>query len=345
LQSVVDGIADPIMVIATDYRVQLMNQAARQFSAGDDPLPDPLLCYRLSHQRDTPCDGVQHPCPLQQVQESGEPLTVVHQHFRGDGEERLVELTASPLRGSDGATIGIVEAVRDITDRRRAEEALQQNAARLRALTTRLAEVAENERQRLARELHDQLGQNLTALGINLNIIRSQVEEQPVTVRTRLDDSLSLIEQTAERIRDIMADLRPPVLDDYGLVAALRWYSEQSGCRAGIDIAIEGEEPSPRLSAHIENALFRVAQEALTNVAKHARATQVSVTLNTRGDRVQLVVADNGIGFERPDRQSPGEQRGWGLLTMTERAEAVGGRCRVESQTGQGTRVIVEVPR
>jgi len=240
----------------------------------------------------------------------------------------------------------VLRLIRDITERKRAEEALQQYAERLRALTAQMAEVAEAERQRLARELHDQVGQNLTALGINLNIVRTQMpEETAAPVRSRLDDSLSLVEQTAARIRDVMANLRPPVLDDYGLVAALHWYREQFTRRTDIAIAVEGEEPVPRLAARVENALFRIAQEALTNVAKHAQATQVTVTVEVDSGTLRLAVADDGIGFDPAHPAEPDGGRGWGLLTMTERAEAVGGRCRIESYPGQGTRVIVEVAR
>jgi len=234
----------------------------------------------------------------------------------------------------------------DITERVRAEEALQQYAARLRALTARLAEVAEAERQQLARELHDQVGQNLAALGINLNIVRAQMPEQAAApLRFRLDDSLSLVGQTAARIRDVMANLRPPMLDDYGLVAALHWYGEQFARRTDIAIAVEGEEPVPRLAAHVENALFPIAQEALTNVAKHAQATHVTVTVEMDSGTLRLVVADDGIGFDPAHLAEPDGGRGWGLLTMTERAEAVGGRCRIESYPGQGVQVIVEVAR
>ena len=217
-----------------------------------------------------------------------------------------------------------------------------------------MAEVAEDERQQLARELHDQVGQNLTALGINLNIVRMQLpDEAAAPVHSRLDDSLSLVEQTAERIRDVMAYLRPPVLDDYGLVAALHWYGEQFAQRTDIAVAVEGQESAPRLSARVENALFRIAQEALTNVAKHAQATQVTVIVKADGGTLRLVVADDGVGFDPSTtlRASPAHlaepdgDRGWGLLTMTERAEAVGGRCRIESDPRQGTQVIVEVAR
>jgi signal transduction histidine kinase len=234
-------------------------------------------------------------------------------------------------------------ARQEITERKRAEEALQQSAEQLHALAARLAEAEELERQQIARELHDQVGQNLTALGINLNIVRSQIpEEAAATALARLDDSLALVEQTAERIRHVMADLRPPVLDDYGLMAALRWYGEQFTSRTGLTVTVQGEKLNPRLAAHVENGLFRIAQEALTNVSKHAQAGRATVTLEVNGETVRLVVADDGIGF---DAVEPDDQPGWGLLTMAERAEAVDGSCRVESRPGKGTRVVVEVAR
>jgi PAS domain S-box-containing protein len=225
-------------------------------------------------------------------------------------------------------------------------DTLTQQREQLRALTMRLVEVEEDERQRLARELHDQVGQNLTALSINLNILQMQIPEETLDqAHDRLRDSLALVEQTTERIRDVMADLRPPVLDDYGLTAALRWYAEQFASRTGIAATVHGKELVPRPSTSIENALFRISQEALTNVAKHAHATQVTVTVDVADATIHLIVADDGVGFDPSSAGSPGEQCGWGLLNMTERAEALGGHCRIESQLQQGTRVIVEVPR
>lgn len=345
-QAIIDGIAEPIMVIRKDYRIELMNRAARDFSFEGADTSTPLLCYQVSHQREAPCKGIEHPCPLKQVRATGQPVTVVHEHYQASCERRFVEVVAAPLWGSDGDFQGIIESIHDVTERVRAEEALQQYAEHLRALTAQLAEVAEAERQRLARELHDQVGQRLTALGINLNIIRTQMsEETGDAIRSRIDDSLSLVEQTVERIRDVMARLRPSVLDDYGLVAALHWYGEQSARRTGIAIVVEGEEPVPRLATHVESALFRIAQEALTNVAKHAQATNVMVTMQVQGEIVRLVITDDGIGFDPTPRVEPGGGHGWGLLTMAERAEAVGGCCRIQSVPGQGAQVVVEVDR
>jgi signal transduction histidine kinase len=142
----------------------------------------------------------------------------------------------------------------------------------------------------------------------------------------------------------VMANLRPPVLDDYGLVAALHWYREQLEERTGLNTVLTAEEPLERLPARIENALFRIAQEALTNVVKHARASLVSVSLAQEGMTLRLRVADDGIGFDAAETAGPDGRSGWGILTMIDRAEAVGARCSVESQIGQGTCVTVEVP-
>jgi PAS domain S-box-containing protein len=262
--------------------------------------------------------------------------------------ERHVLVRVQPWKdwGKGTAFGSTVVVVRDITDRVQAEEALHQYAERLRALATQMAEVEEAERQRLARELHDQVGQSLTALGINLNIVQTQIPKEATDLlRSRLDDSLALVEQTTERIRDVMADLRPPVLDDYGLMAALRWYGEQFTSRTGIAVDVHGEELDPRLPADVETVLFRITQEAVTNVAKHAQATQVIMAVEVDDETVRLVIADNGVGFDPTRLSEPSERRGWGLLNMTERAEASGGRCHIESAPAQGTKITVEVPR
>ncbi len=217
----------------------------------------------------------------------------------------------------------------------------------LRILSGRLAEAEEAERQRLARELHDQVGESLTALGINLNIIRAHIPpDERKELGHRLDDSLILVGNITERIRGVMSELRPPMLDDFGLVATLRWYGQQFARRSDIELTVRGDEPRPRLPSAVENALFRIATEALTNVAKHAQATQVTVTVDCDQQHLRMMIADDGVGFDARHAVPAGQTRGWGLLTMSERAEIVGGRCRVESQAaGGGTRVIAEMPR
>lgn len=218
---------------------------------------------------------------------------------------------------------------------------LTEQREKLRTLAARLAEVAEDEHRRLARELHDRVGQNLTALSINIGAVRSLLPlETPPQVASRLDDSIALLEETAEHIRDVMADLRPAVLDDYGLLAALHWYSQRFSQRTGIATNVQGREPMSRLPSAVETALFRITQEALTNVARHAQASQVTVTLEAADGGIHLTIADDGVGFDPAARR----RGGWGLMIMCERAEAVGGHLRVESAPGKGARITVEVP-
>jgi two-component system sensor histidine kinase UhpB len=205
--------------------------------------------------------------------------------------------------------------------------------------------VQETDRRFLASELHDQIGQNLTALSINLNIIRSQFsEEVDKKIVDRLEDSLKLVEETIERTRNVMAGLRPPVLDDYGLAVALRWYTERFSERTGVATILQERELSPRLPLVVETELFRIVQEVLTNVAKHADARQAIITLERVDGMVQLVISDDGVGFNPAVLWQLKEQPGWGLITIEERAKALGGDVYVKSAHGKGTQVIVQVP-
>jgi PAS domain S-box-containing protein len=287
---------------------------------------------------------------------AGETITGEVAHYRSlMGSEVDLEIHATPLIGAWGKWDGALVIAQDITERKQVEdekarlfEALSQQREQLRALAGRLAEVQEAERKQLAQGLHDLVGRNLTALDLNLNMIRAQISSASpavASIQDCLEESLALVEQTAECIRDVMANLRPPVLDDYGLVAALRWYGTQFASWAGLTVSVQGEEPAPRLATSVETALFRIAQEALTNVAKHAQATEVTVLVAVEDGTTCLAVTDNGLGFEPTLPAELSGRYGWGLLSMTERAEAIGGQCRIESRPGLGTQVMVQVAR
>ena len=241
---------------------------------------------------------------------------------------------------------GILEgSIIDITDRKIAESALKEQSKRVRELSARLSEAEEAERKRISRELHDQVGQSLTALGINLNIIRSMdLMRVNANIRQRLDESLKLIEQTAEFTRDMMADLRPPVMDDYGLMASIRWYGEQFSARTGIEFEFKGEDVNPRPDALIEVALFRIIQESLTNVSKHARAKRVEITGEVINNRLKITIKDDGIGFNPKTVYITDARHHWGIAMMAERAESIGGHFSIMSEPGQGSTINVEVP-
>jgi len=268
------------------------------------------------------------------------------EHSKPDLEEEKEDLKLYSERLVRKLEKKMFQLEAEIAERKRVEEGLRQSEKQLRTLASRLQEVEEAERKRLSRELHDQVGQNLTALNINLNILRSQLPAELLEkMADRLSDSAELVEETTERIRDVMADLRPEVLDDYGLVAALRWYGERFSERTGMATIVQGKEPLPRMPEVIESAFFRIAQEALTNVAKHAGGRQVSVNFEERDETFRLTVADDGKGFNSGAFSGSNKQKGWGFLTMQERAQAVGGKVEVASAVGKGTRIIVEVKR
>jgi signal transduction histidine kinase len=233
--------------------------------------------------------------------------------------------------------------VAEIEERKKTEKALTQSREQLRALYGQLADLEEGERRRLARELHDQVGQNLTALGINLNVVLNQLSDPSrEKVAARLHDSLRIATETAGSIRDVMAALRPQVLDDYGLMAALQMEAERFAVRTGISTDVIGKEANPRASDGVETALFRIAQEALTNVSKHGKAKRVKVRLEQAKRMMRLTIEDDGVGFD-PERVCPGRHSGWGIMNMRERIQGHEGALRVVSAPGKGTRIVVEV--
>ena len=268
-----------------------------------------------------------------------EPFELEYRLLHADGTQKQVWERGIGIFEHD-RVVCLEGFISDITTRKQAEEAVRQGRVQLRDLTARLAAAEEAERRQIARELHDRVGQNLTALGINLSILRSQLPaELAAKMSDRLHDSQSLLEETTETIRNVMADLRPAVLDDYGLPAALRWYGDRFLKRTGIIVDVRGEEYSPALPATTETALFRITQEALTNVAKHARAARVTISLDAGPEKCTLTIADNGVGCD-PVTLRPA---GLGIAAMRERALSVRGRLTIESAPGHGTKIIVEI--
>jgi PAS domain S-box-containing protein len=228
----------------------------------------------------------------------------------------------------------------DITERLRTAEEMKVYRAQLREAQTRLTEIEAIERRRLARELHDQVGTSLTALGLNLHWFRSQVSNTlPSPARAKLDDSMALIEEITRATRSVMNELRSPVLDDYGLIAAAQAYVEQFMTRTGLTVSFAADRLATRPSIAAETALYRILVESLTNVAKHTQATEVSVATRTEGSLFTMTIADNGGGFDVKVRQP-----GWGLRIMLERAEALGGNLSIQSSPDQGTVISVKVP-
>ncbi len=270
------------------------------------------------------------------------------------GGQTIHLVTKAPLFTGQGEVVGLVGRGHDITVRKQTEaknvqllQEIDQQRSHLRALNKRLAEIQENERKALARELHDEVGQNLSLLAINLKILQTQIAASLAAneaAQTRLKESGLLVQQITERIRNVMADLRPPVLDDYGLFAALEWYAARVAAQTDLAIYVQGQELTPRPNAALEHALFRITQEALTNVVKHAQATQVEISLSVINGVIRLEISDDGLGIDVALLDGAASPQTWGLLNMRERAEAVGGTFQILSGSKHGTSILVEIP-
>lgn len=270
-----------------------------------------------------------------------------------DGGTIPVEINNALVFDTDGKPIFIQSIVRNITGRKRIEQEqlnllkdVKQSREALRALEAHIMQVSEEERRALATELHDRVGQNLTGLNLNLNIISNQLRiGDQIAVQSRLEDSIELVEETSRLVRNVLADLRPPMLDDYGLFSALRWYCEKYSQRTNIKITLKGEECEPRLPAQVELILFRIVQEALNNITKHAQADQVVIDLTSNTESVYLCIQDDGIGFDQAILTTSSREPHLGLLNMQERAHSIGGSLTVTTTPGQGTQILVELQR
>jgi PAS domain S-box-containing protein len=290
-----------------------------------------------------------------------------------DGREIPILATVSALKDAAGRKVGIVSVNRDITERvqlerqlrqantqiqgqaeylRGAAVALEQRVAErtaelrqanesLQAMPARLVEVQENERRAISRELHDESGQLLTALSIHLGLLRD-LWEQGESPLNAIDELKALANQLAEGLHRLAFDLRPASLDRDGLVAALKQYIESYRKTYGMQVNLLADGlDRDRLAPELESSLYRIIQEALTNVARHAQAGEVGVALNQREHVISVVIEDNGTGF---DVQAAAAAGRLGLAGMQERAEMRGGTLTIESQPGSGTTVFVEIP-
>ena len=232
-----------------------------------------------------------------------------------------------------GALIGGLLVAR--ARQHRAEVELQQ-------LHVRLGTVEEDERRTFHRELHDRVGGNLAALRIELGLIQGFLGSDMARAEQHLRSAHQVTQETMAIARNLMTELGPPALDQYGLVAALRSFAESQSLRLNLQIKASGEDLAPRLAPIVETALFRIVQEAVTNAAKHASAERVDISVSERAGVILLKVEDDGEGFEVNAATS---DQHWGLKNMNERARAIGARIRVRSSPGAGTRIAVELSR
>jgi signal transduction histidine kinase len=238
-----------------------------------------------------------------------------------------------------GLVLALVTIGRTLQLERELERRLEENAharADLRELSARLLRAQENERRTLARELHDEVGQALSA--ILMETESAACAEEPAEAREHLASIRAMAEKTVNEVRDLALLLRPSMLDDFGLVPALKWHGRELAKRTGLQVVVQADEAVDGLPDEHQTCIYRLVQEALNNAARHASARAVEVTVARQGERVTFSVRDDGAGFDTRF------VRGLGLLGMEERVRRLGGRLRIDSQPGRGTLVAAELP-
>jgi PAS domain S-box-containing protein len=254
------------------------------------------------------------------------------------GEIRWIRYSTHPLRDPQTGRIArLVGAVQDITEDRLADDQLREYADRLKALSRRLLQVQEDERRHIARELHDEVGQLLTGLRLSLEATRRVPAGE---VPDGLEQTLAIVRELTEKVRDISLALRPSMLDDLGLLPALLWHFERYTAQTGVKVAFDHTGLCGRLGTALETAAYRIVQEALTNVARHAEVKSATVRIHCGDGKLQIEVEDEGQGFQL---STVGRHSG-GLSGMQERAELLGGTLHAEAAPGEGVRLRAELP-
>lgn len=239
----------------------------------------------------------------------------------------------------EGKPVRLVLA-NEVTERYLAEERLKESYESIKRLTEHLNSVREQERLHIAREIHDELGQLLTVLKMDVSWLNKKLQAAPEPVREKLADLISLLDTTVKTVRRISSELRPSLIDDLGLVAAMEWHVEEFQKRSGIDCQARLPEKEFNLSDNVKIGLYRILQESLTNVARHSQAKKVTVKLQKTDNQLILTVEDDGIGFDEAKRN----KKTLGLVGARERAEGLGGSYSIQGFPGQGTRVQVAIP-
>lgn len=328
IEAITAGLGEGVFVLGLDGRVTLVNGSAEVMLGWTRPEILGRLMYEVVQLHREDQASLTADALLPDGPRSGQaPKGRRYIFTRRDGTRFPVSLTASPVV-TGGRLVGTALAFHDVTE----EEHVK---GMLKSFSQRLIEAQEAERRRVARELHDEIGQALTAIKLNLQALPTSPSSAP-----QLRESADIVDRALRQIRELSLDLRPSQLDDLGLVAALRWHVDRESRRAGLISEFVADLPETRLPPELETACFRITQEALTNVVRHARAHRVRVELKQQGSELHLRVRDDGIGFDSGTVQtSRVSEINLGLRGMQERALIVGGRLEICSSPSDGTEV------
>jgi signal transduction histidine kinase len=354
LESVLESLTHPFYVVdARDYTIRMANSAAR---LGD--MKGAVTCHALTHRKDRPCGSKDHPCPLEMVKETGKPVTVEHVHYDKDGNIRNVEVHGFPIFDSDGNIIQMIEYCLDITDRKRVEKALQletkaneqllKEIERRKLLEKELLSIVERERQRIGRELHDSIGQQLTAIAFMMEVLGEKLGVKSSAEELQYAEKIhSCVDQAAEQTRNLAKGLVPVDLDGDGLTSAIQELASKTEQLFGVSCAFHCDSALSVSDVSAAMNLYRIAQEAITNAVRHGNTSNITISLiagpgayDRQSGPLTLTVENDGLDFPAETDRADG----MGLKIMRYRAEAINSSLEIRKRANGGTVVTCELP-
>ncbi len=258
---------------------------------------------------------------------------------RKDGKTRLLAWSCRGLKDSAGNVVGAISSARDITEIKEREFELDRSKKQLEELNLYLQKIREEERRLIARELHDELGQALTAVKIDLGTLKLSIDDKK-SLKQKIEKISTLVSESIGTVKRLTSELRPHILDDLGLITAIEWYTTEYKERTGIKMKLNIDKNITLEKDH-ELVIFRILQESLTNIARHSKAENVEISFSKKHEAIILEVTDNGMGLPSTDQK---KTKSFGLLNMKERAKEIGGNLTIESESNHGTTIRLTIP-
>ncbi|NUM37142.1 MAG: PAS domain-containing protein [Candidatus Brocadiae bacterium] len=383
LENIAQAITDGLLLVSHDMKILWANQAFLEQCS--KKMEDILgrQCYEVNHESLMACNDVLHPCPIIQLKKNNSSQTTVHVHYDEHGENIFVEVTVYPILDEEGKSIQYVLLYKNITEQKRAEEImikaheklesevekrtkdilvineqlryeievrkaveekLRMHQKRLRSLATQLSSMEAKDRKHLANVLHDRVGQSLAVAKIKLKGLEKSIPHAFLPTLGMITD---LLEQSIQDTRSLTMELSPTILYELGLDAALDWLVEQFQKQHGISFSLKIDDDHKSESIHkdIAGILFQAVRELFINIVKHARATNVKLSLVKTHDKIQIIVEDNGVGFDlHQEDSSANKSMGFGLFNIRERLEEVKGSLEIHSEIGKGSKIVLVSP-
>jgi PAS domain S-box-containing protein len=338
LIQIFDTAADGMRVIDKDFNTLRANTTFLQLARVSRQGIEGLKCYEVF--KGPSCNT--ELCPMLRIQYGEERIEYDATKVGQDGQAVPCIVTATPFRDSSGKFIGIVENFKDISDRKKTEEELHRSHEQLRKVTSHLEMAREQERRAMAREIHDELGQSLTGLKMDIHWLGRQLSRQEPGIYKKIRDMDKQLDDTVHTVQRLSSELRPCLLDDLGLSAAIEWQANKVHDRLGIAIDIVSIPEDITLNEDYNITVFRIFQEALTNIARHSGANQVEIVLQQEKNRITLRVNDNGRGITE---EQINDSISYGIIGMRERACLLNGLLTIQqSLKTQGTTVFLSIP-